>query len=122
VAERQVTFVDTNVLAYAHDRSETRKQAVAQARLEELWRERNGVLSTQVLQELYVVATRKLATSVLVLVVRRHSGAVSTLPTRVTYVSNIIISTVRGTAGESTRSTSLARRGNGSDRRTDACG
>ena len=62
MAERQVTFVDTNVLAYAHDRSETRKQAVAQARLEELWRERNGVLSTQVLQELYVVATRKLAT------------------------------------------------------------
>jgi predicted nucleic acid-binding protein len=62
VAERQLTFVDTNVLAYAHDRSETRKQPVAQARLEELWRERTGVLSTQVLQELYVVATRKLAT------------------------------------------------------------
>ena len=62
MAERQVTFVDSNVLAYAHDRSETRKQAVAQARLEELWRERNGVLSTQVLQELYDVATRKLAT------------------------------------------------------------
>jgi predicted nucleic acid-binding protein len=61
VAERQVTFVDTNVLAYAHDRSETRKQAVARGRLEELWRERTGVLSTQVLQELYVVATRKLA-------------------------------------------------------------
>ena len=58
MAERQVTFVDTNVLAYAHDRSETRKQAVAQARLEELWRERTGVLSTQVLQELYVVVTR----------------------------------------------------------------
>jgi predicted nucleic acid-binding protein len=62
VAERQLTFVDTNVLAYAHDRSESRKQPVAQARLEELWRERTGVLSTQVLQELYVVATRKLAT------------------------------------------------------------
>jgi predicted nucleic acid-binding protein len=61
VAERQLTFVDTNVLAYAHDRSETHKQPVAQARLEELWRERTGVLSTQVLQELYVVATRKLA-------------------------------------------------------------
>ena len=62
MAERQLTFVDTNVLAYAHDRSETRKQPVAQAQLEELWRERTGVLSTQVLQELYVVATRKLAT------------------------------------------------------------
>jgi predicted nucleic acid-binding protein len=60
VAERQVTFVDTNVLAYAHDRSETRKQPVARARLEALWHSRTGALSTQVLQELYV-ATRKLA-------------------------------------------------------------
>jgi predicted nucleic acid-binding protein len=61
VAERQVTFVDTNVLAYAHDRSETAKQPVAQAQLGMLWRNRTGVLSTQVLQEFYVVATRKLA-------------------------------------------------------------
>jgi predicted nucleic acid-binding protein len=61
VAERQVTFVDTNVLAYAYDRSEPRKQAVAQAQLGVLWRDRTGALSTQVLQELYVVATRKLA-------------------------------------------------------------
>jgi predicted nucleic acid-binding protein len=60
VAGRQVTFVDTNVLAYAHDRSETDKQPVARAHLEALWRDRTGALSTQVLQELYVVATRKL--------------------------------------------------------------
>jgi predicted nucleic acid-binding protein len=56
-----LTFVDTNVLAYAHDRSETAKQPVARALLEGLWRDRAGVLSTQVVQELYVVATRKLA-------------------------------------------------------------
>jgi predicted nucleic acid-binding protein len=55
-----LTFVDTNILAYAHDRSETAKQPLARALLEELWRDRAGVLSTQVLQELYVVATRKL--------------------------------------------------------------
>ena len=61
MAERQIIFVDTNVLAYAHDRSESRKQPVAQAQLEALWRDRTGALSTQVLQELYVVATRKLA-------------------------------------------------------------
>jgi len=61
VAERLVTFVDTNVLAYAYDRSETVKQSVAQAQLEVLWRNRTGTLSTQVLQEFYVVATRKLA-------------------------------------------------------------
>lgn len=52
-------FVDTNVLVYAHDASETARQAVAQAVLGELWRSRSGALSTQVLQEFYVVATRK---------------------------------------------------------------
>jgi len=55
----EVTFVDTNVLVYAHDRSETRKQPVAEALIRDLWRSRTGSLSTQVLQEFYVVATRK---------------------------------------------------------------
>jgi predicted nucleic acid-binding protein len=53
------TFVDTNVLLYAHDAGETVKQPVARALLEELWADRSGVVSTQVLQEFYVVATRK---------------------------------------------------------------
>ncbi len=53
------TFVDTNVLLYAHDRGETEKQPVARALLEGLWTARTGVVSTQVLQEFYVVATRK---------------------------------------------------------------
>lgn len=52
-------FVDTNVIAYAHDAAETRRQPIAQRVLEELWRDRSGVVSTQVLQEIYVVATRK---------------------------------------------------------------
>jgi predicted nucleic acid-binding protein len=59
MADDRVTFVDTEVLVYAHDRSETRKQSIAQVLLDGLWRTRNGVLSTQVLQEFYVVATRK---------------------------------------------------------------
>lgn len=59
MADAPLTFVDTNVLAYAYDRSETAKQPVARALLETLWRDRTGVVSTQVLQELYVVATRK---------------------------------------------------------------
>jgi predicted nucleic acid-binding protein len=59
VVDAPLTFVDTNVLAYAHDRSETAKQPVARALLETLWRDRAGVVSTQVLQELYVVTTRK---------------------------------------------------------------
>ena len=59
MAGDRLTFVDTNVLVYAHDASETRKQPAAQALLDALWRNRTGVLSTQVLQEFYVVATRK---------------------------------------------------------------
>ena len=53
------TFVDTNVLVYAHDLSETDRRPVAQATLDQLWRTRAGTLSTQVLSEFYVVATRK---------------------------------------------------------------
>jgi predicted nucleic acid-binding protein len=55
----EVVFVDTNVLVYAHDASETARQPVAQVVLTDLWRSRAGALSTQVLQEFYVVATRK---------------------------------------------------------------
>ena len=60
MAAANLTFVDTNVLVYAHDRSETRKQPLAQALLEGLWASRTGTVSTQILQEFYVVATRKL--------------------------------------------------------------
>ena len=53
------TFVDTNVLAYAHDASEQHRQPIAAALIDDLWRSRDGVLSTQVLTEFYVVVTRK---------------------------------------------------------------
>ena len=53
-------FVDTNVLLYAYDASETVKQPVARAVLEQLWAEHAGTLSTQVLQEFYNGATRRL--------------------------------------------------------------
>jgi predicted nucleic acid-binding protein len=53
------TFVDTNVLAYAHDASDQRRQPIAAALIDGLWRSRAGVLSTQVLTEFYVVVTRK---------------------------------------------------------------
>ena len=59
MAALELTFVDTNILVYAQDRSETDKQPRAQALLEALWSTRTGCLSTQVLQEFYVVATRK---------------------------------------------------------------
>jgi predicted nucleic acid-binding protein len=53
------TFVDTNVLVYAHDTDAGDRHAVAKAHLAQLWDSREGVLSTQVLQEFYAVVTRK---------------------------------------------------------------
>ena len=54
------TFVDTNVLIYAHDVDAKTKHQTAKYVLRELWSERAGVLSTQVLQEFYVNVTRKI--------------------------------------------------------------
>lgn len=53
-------FVDTNILLYARDRSEPRKQPIAEACLAELWEGRNGCVSVQVLNEFFVNATQKL--------------------------------------------------------------
>ena len=54
------TFVDTNVLIYAHDIDAKVKHEAAKRVLQELWGERTGVLSMQVLQEFYVNVTRKI--------------------------------------------------------------
>ena len=56
------TFVDTNILIYAHDIDATAKHEKAKTVLRELWSERAGLLSTQVLQEFYVNVTRKIPT------------------------------------------------------------
>ena len=53
-------FVDTNVLIYAHDSGAGSKRSLAAALLERLLEERRGLLSTQVLMEFFVAATRKL--------------------------------------------------------------
>jgi predicted nucleic acid-binding protein len=52
-------FVDTNILMYAHDTAAGAKHESARALVEELWRDRSGVVSTQVLQELAVNLRRK---------------------------------------------------------------
>jgi predicted nucleic acid-binding protein len=56
------TFVDTNILIYAHDVDAKRKHEIAKNLLQELWMERRGVLSMQVLQEFYINVTRKIST------------------------------------------------------------
>jgi len=52
-------FVDTNILMYAHDTAAGDKHARAKALVEDLWQNRSGVVSTQVLQELVVNLRRK---------------------------------------------------------------
>jgi predicted nucleic acid-binding protein len=52
-------FVDTSILMYAHDTAAGDKHARAKALVEDLWQNRAGVVSTQVLQELAVNLRRK---------------------------------------------------------------
>ena len=59
VAER--IFIDTSVLVYAHDRDVGEKHAIAEHVLRQLWADKAGALSVQVLQEFYVNVTRKFA-------------------------------------------------------------
>jgi len=54
------SFVDTNVLVYSRDANAGDKQVRALAWLERLWKGRSGRLSYQVLNEYYVITTRKL--------------------------------------------------------------
>lgn len=53
-------FVDTNILIYAHDLDAGPRHEVARAVVEDLWQRGTGVLSLQVLQEFYVIVTRKI--------------------------------------------------------------
>jgi predicted nucleic acid-binding protein len=54
-------FVDTNILVYAHDKSAGAKHDRARGLIEQLWQSGEGVLSTQVLQELCVSIRRRAA-------------------------------------------------------------
>jgi len=54
------TFVDTNILVYAHDRDAGNKHEIARVYVTDLWESKSGVISTQVLQEFYVTLTRKI--------------------------------------------------------------
>ena len=53
-------FVDTNILVYCRDRSETTKQPRAEEWIAHLWNTGAGRVSLQVLNEFYVTVTQKL--------------------------------------------------------------
>jgi len=58
-------FLDSNVLAYAQDKDSPDKRKISRKLIEQLGRSGDGVISTQVMQEFYVAATRKLAVDAL---------------------------------------------------------
>ena len=64
-------FVDTNILIYAHDHAAGMKHEKARELIESLWLSGQGVLSTQVLQELCVNLRRKVARPLAVDEIRR---------------------------------------------------
>ena len=53
-------FVDTNILIYAHDLDAGQKNIISIDIMRDLWENRLGIISTQVLQEFYVNVTRKI--------------------------------------------------------------
>ncbi len=55
------SFVDTNIMVYAHDLDAGEKHEIAKRTLITLWESGTGVISTQVLQEFYVTLTRKVS-------------------------------------------------------------
>ena len=60
-AAKPLVFIDSNVLIYAYDSAAGKKRDTAVLLLAELWRERRGALSAQVLQEFFVNVTRKIS-------------------------------------------------------------
>ncbi len=53
------SFIDTNVLVYAHDASEPERQRTAQDLITKHVSSKSGIVSAQVLSECYVVLRRK---------------------------------------------------------------
>jgi predicted nucleic acid-binding protein len=57
-------FVDTNLLLYGYDQDAKEKHEMAVTWLKQLWETKTGIISTQVLQEFYVNATRKISSPI----------------------------------------------------------
>ncbi len=55
-----ISFVDTNILVYAYDRSAEEKHSIALRLVEQCWENESGCVSLQVLQEFFVTVTQKI--------------------------------------------------------------
>ena len=86
--ERQ--FVDTNILVYAYDKGDGKKQTLAKDLVSSLWESRMGHVSIQVLQELYVTMTKKATTPILPDTASRIIAALSEWPHHVPTAGDIL--------------------------------
>ena len=57
---RDRVFLDTNILVYAYDKNEPKKQIRAQDILKAAIEEESGIISAQILGEFFVVVTRRI--------------------------------------------------------------
>jgi len=58
--DSKLFFLDTNVLVYSRDASESEKQPIAARWIDFLWKSRRGRISFQILNEYYITVTKKL--------------------------------------------------------------
>ena len=89
-------LVDTNVLVYAHDRSERSKQRRAIDILDRITAAGNGALSAQVLSEFYNTATRKLSPPLTLVQAEAQLGCFVALWTVFDVTSQVVLEAVRG--------------------------
>lgn len=93
-------FVDSNILIYAYDKTANVKHKAAKAVLQRLWENRSGILSVQVLQEVFVNVTRKIPKPLPVATAREivedYRSWVSTLTSTETILHAIDIQTTLG--------------------------
>ncbi len=54
------SFLDTNILVYAYDTSAGKKHEMCKELVVRLWKNRLGCISTQVLQEFFVIVTGRI--------------------------------------------------------------
>jgi len=57
---KELKLLDSNILVYAYDKSETKKHATAKEFVKERWKKEDSVLSIQNLVEFYSIITSKI--------------------------------------------------------------
>ncbi len=60
MTEDELKLIDSNILAYAYDKSEPGKYDISKKILKECWAKQNAVLSVQNLAEFYSIVTKKI--------------------------------------------------------------